>query len=405
MDFPSKLPGASLIGSEELAEITEVVESQSPFRFYGIGSPDKVSRFEEEAGAFLGCRYALAVNSGSSALFCAVTALGIGPGDEVIIPAFTWFSDYTSVLLAGATPVFADIDESLDLDPADFEAKITERTKAVIVVHYQGGPADLDAICRISDAHGISVIEDCAQAFGGEYRGKRLGTYGAIGITSFQGNKMITAGEGGLVYTSDEALFARAVRCHDNGSMRDHFAAQIKDPELLSDSAGFPGFQFRMGELQGAMLLAQIRKLPSLLETCRRHHEMLRSRFAQTTCFEIRGHVPGDCGITFFFRFTDGAEAKRFEEILVEEKVPVGPSSGCVNVLHSEMVRSRRQLQDAFPPASGKKQPPYSPETVAPRTDGILERYVAIGIGPTYTDEHLEFIAGGIEQAIEATSR
>ena len=285
MEFPSKLPGASIIGDEELAELTDVIKSQSPFRFYGIGNPDKVATFETEAKQFLGCTYALAVNSGSSALFCAIVALGISEGDEVIIPAFTWFSDFTSVILNGAKVVFADIDESLNLDPDDFERKITEKTKAVIVVHYQGGPANMDRIVSIAEARGISIIEDCAQAFGGEYKGKKLGTIGRIGITSFQGNKMITAGEGGLVFTNEERLFARAVRCHDNGSMRDHFAEQIEDKTLTSDSSGFPGLQFRMSELQGAVLLAQLRKLPDLLARLQRTSREAADGFYEYPCF------------------------------------------------------------------------------------------------------------------------
>ena len=402
VDFPSKLPGASLIGSEELAELTDVVRTQSPFRFYGIGNPDKVSTFESEAREFLGCSFTLAVNSGSSALFCAVVSLGITTGDEVIIPAFTWYSDYTSVLLNGAVPVFANIDESLDLDPVDFEAKITSKTKAVIVVHYQGGPANLDEIIRIADARGVSVIEDCAQAFGGEYNGRKLGTVGRIGITSFQGNKMITAGEGGLVYTNEEALFSRAVMCHDNGSMRDNFADQIGDPSLKNPASAFPGLQFRMSELQGAMLVAQLRKLPGMLDTCRGHHETLRKRFAGVDAFDIRPFVPGDCGITIFFRFSDAESAKKFERGLQAEGVPVGPSSGCVNILHDEIISSKAQLHESFPPASGTPSTPYDVAKISASTDTMLARYVGIGLGPLYTDEHIEFIAAGIETVIDA---
>ena len=401
MNFPPMLPGASLIGDEELAEIRDVITSRSPFRFYGIGEPNKVATLEREARHFLGCSYALGVNSGSSALFCAVVASGVSAGDEVVLPAFSWFSDYTSVLLNGGIPVFADIDESLNIDPDDFRRKITPRTKAVIVVHYQGGPASLEEILEVAKKHQIVVIEDCAQAFGGEFRGKKLGTHGDIGVTSFQGNKMITAGEGGLVYTDDETMFVRAVRCHDNGSMRDYFSGQLSDASHVSGFSPFPGMQFRMSELQGAMLVAQLRKLPGLLSTCRRHHERLRTRFAETDSFEFRRHVEGDCGITLFFRLADEEAAKEFGTLLAEAGVPVGPSSGCVNVLHDEMIQTRSQLHDAFPPAAGTKIEPYDPSVDAKRTDSILARFVAVGIGPLYTDEHIDFISNAIKTVLD----
>ena len=244
--FPSKLLGASLIGEEELKELGDVVAQKSPFRFYGEGNPCKVREFEKNVNSYFGVKYSLAVSSGSAALICATAALGIGPGDEVIMPAFSWYSDFYSIALTGALPVFADIDESLNLDPDDFERKITNKTKAVIVIHYQGGPANMDKILSIAGKHSIKVIEDCAQAFGGQYKGKFLGTMGDIAIASFQNNKMITCGEGGILYTNNEEYFVRAVRYHDLGFVRPAFLEQIENKELADQSKSFIGCQFRI---------------------------------------------------------------------------------------------------------------------------------------------------------------
>ncbi|RPJ29845.1 MAG: aminotransferase class I/II-fold pyridoxal phosphate-dependent enzyme, partial [Planctomycetaceae bacterium] len=147
--------GPQFFDKHEEEALQEVIESRSPFRYWGPGRPEKVLRFEEAFTKYMGARFALAVTSGTPALDCAVAGLGIGPGDEVIVPAYTWWSDYTCVVHAGALPVFADIDRTFNLDPADFERKITPRTKAVIAVHLLGGPSDMDPIMEIARKHKV----------------------------------------------------------------------------------------------------------------------------------------------------------------------------------------------------------------------------------------------------------
>lgn len=391
--FPSKMLGAAWIGDEELEEIRQVVVERSPFRHYGVGNPVKTKQFEQEAKALLGSKYVLAVSSGSAALSCAIAALEIGPGDEVIMPAFEWYSDYYSVVHAGALPVFAEIDESLNLDPKDFEAKITKHTKAVIVVHYQGGPAKLDEILAIAARHDIKVIEDCAQSFGGTYRGKFLGTLGDIGISSFQANKMITCGEGGLFYTDNEAYFARAVRFHDLGLIRDVFKEQLTDQSLASDDCAIPGLQFRMSELHGAFLLAQLRKLPRLLEKSRRQHAAIVNAFRDSRHFRFRPEVEGDCGTTIFMKFPSPAEASAFGKALAAEGIPLGPSSNCKNMLDCKPIQMKKMVLANIPPF-GKgfngEHVVYDPFRLCPRTNEIVASHVAIGIGALYTDRDIE---------------
>lgn len=400
--FPSKLLGASLIGEEELKELEDVVMQKSPFRFYGIGNPKKVRNFEKEVNNYFGVKYSLAVSSGSAALFCAIAALGIGPGDEVIMPAFSWYSDYNAIVAMGALPVFADIDESLNLDPVDFERKITGRTKAVIVIHYQGGPAKMDEILAIARKHNVKVIEDCAQAFGGQYKGKFLGTMGDIAIASFQNNKIITCGEGGIVYTNNEEYFVRAVRYHDLGFVRPAFEEQLENRELAAQEKSFAGSQFRMSELQGAFILAQFRKLPKLLEECRRKHKILREFIEKSKFLSVRPHVEGDCGITLFIKLPSKKDAEYFSKLLEDDGVHVGPTSFCTNIAGNYPVCTKKLVHGGLPPF-GKgfegENITYSPTDDCPNTNKIAESYAAIGIGPLYTDENMDYIIRVIGEA------
>ncbi len=198
--------GPQFYNETEKRELLEVLESRRPFRWWN--SDSKVLEFEEAYAKHIGTKYALGVTSGTTALSTALAALEIGPGDEVILPAWTWYADYDTVVLAGALPVFAEVDASLNIDPNDIESRITPRTKAIIAVSLQGCPADMDPILTIARKHNLRVLEDFSQCVGGRYRGKYLGSMGDIGISSFQESKTITAGEGGAVVTND----AEAVR-------------------------------------------------------------------------------------------------------------------------------------------------------------------------------------------------
>jgi len=401
--FPPKYLGASLIDQNELKELTDVVFEQSPFRFYGMGNPTKAASLETELRAFYGKRYALAVSSGSAALVCAVAALGLGPGDEVILSSFTWYSDYMALVNFGVLPVFADIDESLDIDPVDFEKKITPNTKAVIVVNFQGGPANMDAICKIAKEHNIKIIEDCAQAMGACYGDKLLGTFGDITILSFQANKVLTSGEGGAVITDDEELFARAVRYHDLGSIRPYFADQIEDKSLLEPDQSFAGLQFRMSELQAAFLLAQLGKIDSILSTCRKHHARLREAFADYGKFKIR-YTEGDCGMAFCMLFESAEEALTFKNAIVAEGIPVGAASACANLVHKVPIKTRKMEHPAiapFAPGCYGENVVYNAEEFA-KTDDILSRYLSLGIGARFTDAEIDDVITAIRKVYAA---
>ena len=188
-------PGGLEIGEEEKREVMEVLDRKYLFRYYGPEQyPSKVREFEERFAARMGAKHCLAMNSCTSALISALVAVGVGPGDEVIVNSYTFFASCAAIVAAKAVPVICEIDDSLTMAPYDLERKITEHTKAVIAVHMRGAPCDMDGITAICRKHDVRLVEDCAQACGGSYKGKALGTFGDIGCFSFQYHKIITAG-------------------------------------------------------------------------------------------------------------------------------------------------------------------------------------------------------------------
>src|SRR5229473_6235926 len=263
--------GSDYYDEKERRQLEDVLETKRPFRWYGPTSerssepPMKALTFEREFAARMQARFALAVTSGSAALQCAIAALQIGPGDEVILPAWTWHSCYNAIVLAGALPVFAEIDESFNIDPSDIEGKITSRTKAILAAHLQGNPSDMDRLLAIARKADLRVIEDCAQSAGASYKGRPVGSMGDINIHSLQINKTITSGEGGALTTNDPILFERASRFHDLGGLR-ALHEKVAGGHRLDF---FPGANYRMSEFTGGVLLAQLRKLDTIVRDVR----------------------------------------------------------------------------------------------------------------------------------------
>lgn len=392
--FPTNMIGASMIGREELDQLADVVHEKSPFRHYGVGNPQKTDNLEKEFAERFGVKYALAVSSGTGALLCAVAAANLGPGDEVIIPGFSWYSDYSAVVSLGATPVFADIGTDLNLDPDSFESKITNKTKAVIVIHYQGCPAKMDRIMEVARANNIIVIEDCAQACGGSYQGRILGTFGDIAMFSFQTHKIITCGEGGMVITNNEEMFVRAVRYHDLGFVRKTFEERLTNPSLADEKLSFPGIQLRMNELSSAFLLAQLHKLDDIIATCRKWHEVLREHVSSWKEISVRYEI-GDCGIAFVMLFPTKDLSEKFIKYMNAEGIPCQLTSACCNLMHKYPIKSRVLVHEQLPPFGTGFEVGnivYDVKTDCPNTDAILERCAGIGIGPTYTQQEISDI-------------
>jgi 8-amino-3,8-dideoxy-alpha-D-manno-octulosonate transaminase len=232
------------------------------------------------------------------------------------------------------------------------------------------------------------------------YKSKKLGTIGDVAIASFQQNKMITCGEGGLIFTNNEEYFVRAVRYHDLGFVRPVFEKQLEDKSLAKPEMSFIGMQFRMSELQGAFILAQFRKLDMILERCGNYHKRIREYFNRNEHFKIR-YRNGDCGITFYMLFKTKEEAQKFSECLKAEGIPIGPSSNCLNIVPQYPIKSKKTVHDALPPF-GKgfdgEHIDYNAEECCINTDKVVERFVAIGIGPRYSEQDIADIINAIEK-------
>ncbi|MDI6451640.1 DegT/DnrJ/EryC1/StrS family aminotransferase [Anaerobaca lacustris] len=405
-DIPQIDPGyvgPQFFDKQEEQALLEVLESGSPFRYWGPGRPDKVRRFEDEFAKAMKTQFALGVTSGTAALDCAVAGLGIGPGDEVIVPAYTWWSDYTCVVHAGALPVFADIDGTLNLDPRDFERRITPRTKAVIAVHLLGGPCDMDPILEIARKRGIAVLEDCAQCVGGSYRGRRLGSLGDVGIYSFQINKIMTAGEGGAVVTSDPVIYERAARFHDMGTIRGLFT----DRTGASRVQTFAGENFRMNEFSGAVLGAQLSKLDSMVAQMRRNARAVYDGIEDLPGVRLRNRPDpeGDIGYGVYFEMKDKAARDRCIQELRERKVPASTLTGSVLLPVEESVVSKRTRHPAWPSFNSPegRTMQYGPDCCR-QTLGVFDRFVQVRIGAKYTSRINDYLIDAIRQSYAAVA-
>jgi len=303
-DWPYEFPGAYWLGEEEESAALDVLRNGSLFRYYGLRDPKYAVAYEERARKFYGVRHALAVNSGTGALECAMAAFDVGPGSEVIVPAFMWVAIVGAVVRANAIPVLCEVDDTFTMDPEDMERKITPRTKLIVPVHMAGAQCDMDAVRAAADRHGIPLLEDTAQCNGGSFKGRKLGSIGAMGIFSLQLNKNMTAGEGGLVVTSDDRLAERAFAAHDMGLIRVRGRLSAPKPENLMWGGGR-----RMNELSAALAFVQIAKLPAIVDHMRRSRDRIKTLIADAPGIGFRRLVdPGGSTGPFIILILGSAE-------------------------------------------------------------------------------------------------
>jgi len=285
------VPGFEVFGDEERREVEDVLKTGVLFR-YGFDDAReghwKARTFEQEYAKRLGVPHCHLCSSGTAALSTALAAAGIGVGDEVIVPPFTFVATVEAVLMAGATPVFADVDETLCLDPDSVAARTTPDTRAVLVVHMCGSMARIGRLVDHCRRHDLILIEDAAQAAGASYDGRALGTFGRLGCFSFDAVKTITCGEGGAVVPSDRRLYERAFQYTDHG--HDHLGANRG-----LDGHPILGTNYRISELNAAVGLAQLRKLDFIVETQRRNKSFLREALAVHSGIGFR-EVPDPAG-------------------------------------------------------------------------------------------------------------
>jgi 8-amino-3,8-dideoxy-alpha-D-manno-octulosonate transaminase len=396
------MAGAELIGKEEIKEVMDVLETGILMR-YGFDKDRKgifkVREFEEAFAKYCGSGYALGVTSGSSALKVALTALDVGPGDEVLVPAFTFLATYEAVMEVGAIPVMVDIDETLNLDPKEIEKKKTQYTKAVIPVHMCGSAANIDKIVEVARKNKLLVLEDNAQGCGASFQGKKLGSFGDMGIFSFDYVKTVTTGEGGMVITNNLDLYHRAEWYHDHG--HDH------NPKVSRALEGrtILGFNYRMNELQGALGLAQLRKLDYIVAEQQKNKKVIKDALAQVNGVGFR-HLPdpaGDSATFLAFNLPDENLAQRFQNMLSAE----GVDTVCYkrNLWHyvpnwehflARSTPNSKKYPFTDPSYKGKVQ--YTRESI-PQAEDLLGRTLVIGISVKMSAEQLNKIKKGIEQA------
>ena len=278
------MPGFEFIGEEERREIQQVIDSGVLMR-YGFDAARKGQwksrELEQRLAAKLGARHAHVCSSGTAALSTALAVCGVGAGDEVILPPFTFVADLETVLMAGAVPVFAEIDQTLCLDPLSVAKAVTPKTKAVLVVHMCGAMAQIDALEEVCRTHHLTLIEDAAQAVGASYRGRTVGTFGKVGCLSFDYVKTITCGEGGAILTDDDEAYRLAQAYTDHG--HDHLGT-----DRGADQHPHMGLNFRLSELHAAVGVAQLARLDHILEVQRRHKAILKDGLAGLRGLEFR---------------------------------------------------------------------------------------------------------------------
>lgn len=398
------MPGFEVFGEEEKREVMDVMETGVLMRYnFDVERRGvfKVRQFEQEFAAYHRSRYALGVTSGSSALKVALAALDVGPGDEVIVPAFTFLATYEAVLEVGAVPVMADIDDTLNLDPEEINRKKTRYTKAVIPVHMCGAPARIDRIIAAARQNGLLLLEDNAQSCGGSFGGKKLGTFGDMGIFSFDYYKTITTGEGGMVITDDKALYDRADWYHDHG--HDHVGMN-----RAAEGRTITGFNYRMNDLQGALGLAQIRKLDYIISEQKKSKARLKEIFSAVKGLKFRemADPEGDTATFFGFNLPDAATAKQFQKALSENKVDTvyfkeNRWHYVPNWEHflAQSFASSRKYPYRDPGYRGKAS--YSRDTI-PHAEEIMGRTLFMGIPVRMPEERFDVIGRAVANAAKA---
>lgn len=390
-------------GREEIEEIAKVIEARQLFRTGdpAAGHLQQVDHFEDEWAEKIGTEYALCVSGGGTgALLCGLVGLGIGPGDEVLVPAYTFMASALAVLAAGAIPVLTEIDDTLGIDPEDVERKIGPHTRAIMPVHMLGRPCDMDRIMRIARRHSLKVIEDACQCDGGSYKGRRAGSIGDAAGFSFNYYKIIGCGDGGAMVTNDRTTFERALIYHDGGTTFRPHARGLSVPI-------FAGIQLRASEIMGAMLRVQLQRLDGILADLRRNQRILTDELKDVAgpALAPNNDPAGDCGVVAAFRLETREQAERF----------VGyPGIGAGVLINSDrhvyvnwepILEKRAGGHDALNPFRMRENQglrmDYGRDD-CPKTLEVLSRTACVSIDPDWTEEQAAEHAQVVRRAFES---
>jgi 8-amino-3,8-dideoxy-alpha-D-manno-octulosonate transaminase len=392
------MPGTELFGAEERKEIEDVLSTGILFRFNHDAQRNniwKAKDFEAEAKKITGAKYALAVSNGSAAILAALAASGIGTGDEVICPPFTYIATIEAVLMLGALPVFAEIDETLCLSAEGIKKAITPKTKAVCLVHMCGGNANMDEIMAVVNEHKLTLVEDAGQAFAASYKGTYTGLFGKAGAYSFDFFKIATAGEGGIFVTNDEATYKLADSYCDHG--HDHVGNNrgMENHPII-------GFNYRISELHAAVGAAQTRKVPAIKAANLKHKKFLQTELSKTAgiSFAALGDENGDSGTFLNILMPDTETAKRTVDEMNKAGV-TGFNYWYTNMYHFinqwEHIKGLKTASKLGIEVLGAPQD-YN-NLQLPKTQAVVGRLISFGIRCTWTEEELKVLSDKISAA------
>ena len=356
---------------------------------------DEGRAFEREFADFTGCKYAIALANGTLALELALYCLGIGPGDEVVVPSRTFIASASCAVMRGATPVVADIDRnSSNLTAETVEQVITPRTKAIIVVHLAGWPCEMDSIMELARSRGIAVVEDCAQAHGAQYRGKPIGSFGDMAAFSFcQDKNMTTGGEGGMLLTNDRKLWNLGWSFKDHGKSFEAVYERDHPPGYRFLHESF-GTNWRLTEAQSAMGRALLRKLPDMVKRRRRNAAFLSQEFSKIPALRVVS--PPDSVFHSYYKYDvfvrperlrDGWDRNRVQEAIAAEGIP------CLSGTCSEIY-----LENAFPESM---RPPHR----LPVARELGETSLMFKVHPTLTERDLDDTCLAVSKVMQIASR
>jgi perosamine synthetase len=360
-----------IIGEEEQAEVMKVLTSGILTSASAEGG-EYVRRFQNSVESFLNAKYAVAVNSGTSALYASLLALGVKAGDEVLVPSFTFLATANTVLLAGAKPVFVDIETThYTIDPTDFEKKITPRSRVVIPVHLYGHPAQMDQITEIAEKNSLSIIEDAAQSLGASYRGNATGTIGNIGCFSLYASKIITSGEGGFLTTNDDALAERLKMVRNHGMIHGYDSAVL-------------GANFRLPEMEAAIAYVQMSKLQSFLEA-RRQNAITLTGLLEELKQVIVPSEGGECEANWSL-YTAALPANRNQVKIYLASHGIGAAVYYDPPVHRTPLYSGSEMG----------------QVALPRTDWASQHVLSLPIHPQVSQADLRLIASTMRDALES---
>lgn len=399
------MPGMEFFGEEERREVMDVLETGVMFRYNHDAERQgnwKSLEFERAVADFVGAKYAHSVSSGSTAVACALAACGVGYNDEVIVPPFTYIATIEAVLWAGAIPVFAEIDETLNLSPEGIKAVITPKTKAVLLVQMCGAMAKMDEIVQVCEESNVMLIEDSAQALGASYHGKKAGLWGKVGCYSFDYFKIATCGEGGVVVTNDEQLYRNADMFSDHG--HDHIGGNRgaeKHPVL--------GINFRIGEFNAAVGLAQMRKIERFIEIQRKNKAAMveaLGRFPFVQFREMTDEAGDSATFLSFFLPDEAATRLAIDEMKAQglDAFQYWYDNNYHYIKNWEHLTSLKTL-NPMPIAHQPRPQDWSNiRSYVPKSDNLISRLISLQVKIGWTDEQLRDRCEKLAKVMEAVS-